>query len=335
VAFVYRLPIPVQPLKAFAAIAIAEHMSPDEIGASALLLGVTFVVLGRTGVVDLVSRVFPRPLVRAIQLAVGLLFLKVAWGLVAQPPVQFRAHALPVSWGIPIGAVLLLALLSLRRVPVSLVVVAIGSVVAVVTARTHLGFGPSHLRVPSFSLQVLWTVLPILVIPQLPLSFANSCLATADAARSYFGDRAAAITPGRLATTFGTATVLAGLISGMPVCHGAGGLSAHYRFGARRAAAPALMGVVLLVLAVGFGSGLAPLLAAFPLPILAGLLASAGVLHIGLLRDLSGVGEWTLAVAIGVLGFATNLAVALGAGLAVWWLVRGGLRLRRVLQAPA
>jgi hypothetical protein len=85
------------------------------------------------------------------------------------------------------------------------------------------------------------------------------------------------------------------------------------------------MGTTLLVLAIGFGSGLASLLTAFPLPILAGLLASAGLLHIGLLRDLSGAREWGLAIGVGVLGFATNLAVALAVGLAVWWLVRGGL----------
>ena len=48
------------------------------------------------------------------------------------------------------------------------------------------------------------------------------------------------------------------------------------------------MGIALLVLALGLGAGLAELLAVFPLPILAGLLAVAGVLHIGLLRDLSG-----------------------------------------------
>ena len=102
--------------------------------------------------------------------------------------------------------------------------------------------------------------------------------ATADAARTYFGERASRITPGRLATSLGTAGLLAGTIGGMPVCHGAGGLTAHYRFGARRAAAPALMGVVLLVLALALGGGLAAVLAAFPLPILAGLLATAGLL---------------------------------------------------------
>jgi hypothetical protein len=172
----------------------------------------------------------------------------------------------------------------------------------------------------------------LLVVPQLPLSFANSCLATADAARTYFGERAAAVTPGRLATTFGTATTFAGAIAGMPVCHGAGGLTAHYKFGARRAAAPALMGAVLLVGALVFGSGLAVLLAAFPLPILAGLLASAGLLHITLLRDLDGVHEWALALGVGIVGFQTNLSVALGAGLAVWWLWRGGQYVRRAMQ---
>jgi hypothetical protein len=61
-------------------------------------------------------------------------------------------------------------------------------------------------------------------------------------------------------------------------------------------------------------------LPAFPLPILAGLLSVAGLLHIGLLRDLRGAKAWSIALLIGVLGFAVNLLVALLVGLAVWWL---------------
>jgi len=38
----------------------------------------------------------------------------------------------------------------------------------------------------------------------------------------------------------------------MPMCHGAGGLQAQYRFGARTGLAPIILGVVVLVLAVGF-----------------------------------------------------------------------------------
>ena len=84
----------------------------------------------------------------------------------------------------------------------------------------------------------VWTALTLLVLPQVPLTFANSCVATADAAQTYFGERAASVRPGRLATTLGSANVLAGPIGGMPVCHGAGGLTAHHSFGARHGPVP-------------------------------------------------------------------------------------------------
>ena len=56
-----------------------------------------------------------------------------------------------------------------------------------------------------------------------------------------------------------------------------------------------------------------------PLPVLAALLAGAGLLHLGLLRDLRRARDIGLALAIGVLGFETNLALALACGLVVWW----------------
>lgn len=335
VAVVYRLPIPVQPLKAFAAIAIAKELGSDEIAAGALIFGVLFLVLGRTGLLDLAARAFPRPLIRGVQLTVGLLLLKVAWGLVTDPPAPFAPHALDARLAVPAAAAALLLLLALRRLPVSLVLVVTGAAVAAVVGHGGIALGPSGLALPSLSAETLWTALTVLVVPQVALTFANSCLAAADAARTYFGERAAGITPGRLATSLGAASVLAGSVSGMPVCHGAGGLTAHYQFGARRAAAPALMGAVLILLAVGVGSGLAAVLAAFPLPILAGLLATAGLLHVGLLRDLRGLHEWALALAVGAVGFQTNLTLALVLGLAGWWLGRGALRLRRVLQPAA
>lgn len=319
VALVYRLPIPVQPLKAFAAIAIAQKLGGDEIAAGALVFGVVFLVLGRTGLLDVAARAFPRPLIRGVQLTVGLLFLKVAWALVTKPPKHFQEHALDRRWAVLLAVGAVLVLLLLRRLPIALVLVAAGGAIATVTASGDIAFGPSGLHFPSLDAHLLWTATTTLVVPQLALSFANSCLATSDAARAYFGERAERATPSRLATTFGAATTLAGMIGGMPVCHGAGGLTAHYQFGARRAVAPALMGSLLLVLALGVGAGLAAVLAAFPLPILAALLATSGLLHIGLLRDLRGAVPWAFALVVGVLGFETNLTLALAVGLVGWW----------------
>jgi sulfate permease, SulP family len=199
-------------------------------------------------------------------------------------------------------------------------------------AADEAAFGPSALVVPSLDMATLATAFTVLVLPQAPLSFANSCLAPADAARVYFGDRAERVRPGSLATTYGVANLFAGSISGMPVCHGAGGLTAHYSFGARTAAAPLVMGTTLLVVAVTAGAGLGAVLPAFPLPILAALLAAAGILHIGLLRDLSGRWSWALALSVGAVGFAFNLMWALALGLGAWWAARA---IGRLLERPA
>jgi sulfate permease, SulP family len=327
-AFVYGLPIPVQPLKAFGAIAIAKGLGSDEIAAGALLMGVIFVTLGRLGVLDLVARGFPRALVRGVQLTVGLLFLKIAWGLVSEPPKAFATHALDPAPAIALGVLVVAMALAFKQQSVSLLLVGAGAAAMLILEGDALAFGPSALALPTIDGATLLTALTVLVVPQLPLSFANSCLATADAARTYFGGRAHRVRPGRLATTFGSANLLAGSISGMPVCHGAGGLTAHYSFGARTGGAPLVMGVALLALALGVGAALAPLLAAFPLPILGGLLASAGLLHIGLMRDLRGVYEWSLALVVGLIGFELNLTIALAVGLAAWWLPRAARALR-------
>ena len=332
-AWVYRLPVPVQPLKAFGAIAIAKGLGSDEIAAGALLMGVIFLTLGRLGLLDLAARTFPRPLIRGVQLTVGLLFLKIAWDLVTDPPKSFSEHALSADWALPLALLTLVLAFALRDYPITLALVAVGAVVTVVLAGGEAAFGPSALALPSLDTATIATAFTVLVVPQVPLSFANSCLATADAAKVYFGDQGSRVRPGRLATTFGSANLFAGAVSGMPVCHGAGGMTAHYAFGARTGGAPLAMGGLLLVLAIGLGTSLAELLTAFPLPILAGVLATAGVLHILLLRDLRGMRAWAFALAVGVVGFEVNLTVALGIGLALWWGAEGLRRLPRLRPA--
>ena len=108
-AFAYGLPIPVQPLKAFGAIAIAKGLGVDVIAAGAMLMGLVFLVLARTGALDLAARAFPRPLIRGVQLAVGLLFLKIAWGLVTDPPAAFAATALSAGVALPLAGLVLAA----------------------------------------------------------------------------------------------------------------------------------------------------------------------------------------------------------------------------------
>ncbi len=315
----YRLPVPVQPLKAFGAIAIALGLGTDEIAAGALLMGGIFVLLGGSGLLDRVAKIFPRPIIRGVQLCVGLLFCQLAWKLTTHPPAAFTDHTLPVWWLAGGTVAVVLACLLFDRRTIVLMLMSIAVLAIALAGHGPLALGPSDLQLPEFSVAAFTTASVALVLPQLPLTFANSCLATADAARTYFGEAAARVRPGRLAMTLGVANLFAGAIGGMPVCHGAGGMTAHFSFGARTGGAPIMMGVAVLFLALVFGASLSMLLASFPLPILAGLLGIAGLLHIALLKDLQGRAHWALAIAVGVTGFLSNLAIALVGALLIWW----------------
>ena len=319
---VYRLPVPVQPLKAFGAIAIAHGFGADDIAAGALLMGAIFLTLGASGLLDWVAKVFPHPIIRGIQLSVGLLFCQFAWKLVSAPPKAFTDHRHSIWWLGIVTVVVIAAALLLRRRQITLVFLLIAIVAMALSFDGSFRFGPSAVHTPHLSWAAFSAAAVALVLPQFPLSFANSCLATADTARTYFGDAARRVRPGRLATTLGLANLFAGAISGMPVCHGAGGMTAHRSFGARSGGAPIMLGSMLIALALAAGATLTVALSGFPVPILAGLLTVAGLLHITLLKDLRGPWQWAFALAVGITGFLSNLAVALVGALLVWWVAR-------------
>jgi len=79
-----------------------------------------------------------------------------------------------------------------------------------------------------------------------------------------------------LAISSGLANVLLSPFGAMPMCHGAGGLQAQYRFGARTGHAPILFGSALLILAVGLADDAAAVFAMIPAGAVGALLIMAG-----------------------------------------------------------
>ncbi len=212
---------------------------------------------------------------------------------------------------------LTIALLRWRRAS-ALIVVALGLGLAVWASwgAGPMALGPTPLALPSITAADLLLAGTLLVLPQIPLTVANSCLAPADAAPVYFPAAASRITPSRLALTLGGANLAVGAISGMPLCHGAGGMSAHHAFGARSWRAPAVIGGALVAVALILGQDLALVLRSFPVAILAALLLVAGITHVRLLGDLRGWFAWAIAVAIGIAGATGHLVTAVILGLA-------------------
>ena len=74
----FRLPMPVQPLKAMAVIAIAQGLGPSVIAAGALLMSIALLFLTATRALDYMNRVVPQPVVRGVQFALGILLIRSA-----------------------------------------------------------------------------------------------------------------------------------------------------------------------------------------------------------------------------------------------------------------
>jgi sulfate permease, SulP family len=316
----FKVPFPVQPLKALTALAVAQQLSPDVIHAAGLEIGVLLVVLSATGLADRLSQFFTTFVIRSLQFGVGTLLVISAFRLAAEPPDIFGAT--PGT-----AAVLLLALGVLIAVAiasrlewnaVAALILAGGVLVGWIVAAPELGsvglYAP-RLDLPPFS--VFGSAFVLLVIPQIPLTYGNAVVGVSHLAREHFGSRASRVTPGAVALSCGLGNVGAAVIGGMPMCHGSSGLSAHIRLGARTNAMNVLLGSTLVLTGVMFSNQVIELFGVLPVWALAGFLAYAGLRHALLIIDQKGK-RLALAAIAGVLGVATgNLAYTTALALAV------------------
>lgn len=317
----FRVPVPVQPLKAFAAAAIALQLDAQTIAAGALLMAAAMAILAVTGAAGWLAARFPVVLVRGIQVSVALLLAKAAVEL-AERGNWDGLPAIDPTASLVMGAVICGALLALRedsRVPGALAALAAGVIVGIAVGGVpgDLALGPGAVSISMPDAAAFGTALTTLVLAQIPLTFGNSIVATADAERTYFGARARRVKPGRLAASIAAANSLAGLTSGLPVCHGAGGATAHYKLGARSALATASAGALFLGLALGLGSSLPALLTVITPGALGGMLLFVAIQHGLLAASLERIDDRLIAAGFGLVTLiSANLAVGFGVAVA-------------------
>jgi MFS superfamily sulfate permease-like transporter len=140
----------------------------------------------------------------------------------------------------------------------------------------QIEFAPGLPQIAIPAWDEVWRSLEIAVLPQLSLTLTNAVIVTASLARELFPATGSIASERNLALSSGLANVLLSPFGAMPMCHGAGGLQAQYRFGARTGLAPIIFGVVVLVLAVGFANHAAALFAIIPIGAVGALLILAG-----------------------------------------------------------
>jgi SulP family sulfate permease len=286
----FRIPMAVQPLKAVAAIALALSLPPSAIASAGLLMGALLLLVGLTNLAPWLAKLFTLPIVRGIQLGLGLLLAREGFRLLLRPQ---GGRILPGGalgpWLVALaGAALLLAVRNSRRFPAALVLLAAGIAWGVALDWGKLpplsfGFVPLELFHPQAA--ELKRVLTLLVIPQFALTFGNSIVATENTAQILYGEQARRVTVRALSLSIGLVNLASAAIMGSPLCHGSGGITAHYRFGARTPKSSYVIGGVCLLLAL-FGRAAVSLLSLIPLAVLAVFLVYVGIQHAAYLGDI-------------------------------------------------
>jgi len=317
----YGIPMPVQPLKAMAALVIAQKLSGGVLFGGGLVVGVIMLVLTVTGLIEWLARVVPKTVVRGIQFGLGLQLVLLALKDYVQAD-GAAGYALAA-----VGFVIIIALMGNRRFPAALFVIALGIIYAFVfkidlgTVSQGAGFRLPHLY--SLTQQDLLTGLVVLAIPQIPLSLGNSILATRQVAEDFFPKRP--LTIRAISFTYSLMNLVNPWFGGVPTCHGSGGMAGHYTFGARTGGSVVIYGCLYLTLGLFFSGCFAQLIQIFPKPILGVLLAFEGLAMLLLVRDIAGSkADLLIAMLIGLMavGLPNGYAIGLIAGTALVYLWR-------------
>jgi MFS superfamily sulfate permease-like transporter len=245
----YRLPIPLEPMKAIAVVVIAAGatggISAGEIAVAGLVLGVIFLVLGYGRFFEVIEHYVPQSVVRGIQLGLALLLIRSSAGFIIEDPLFF---------GIGIAIIAgFFVFVRLRGVPdlSSICVICVGLAGGILL----YGLPPlSLIPAPQLVLPLKSDIVPAvsdLVLPQVVLTIANAILATSLLTKDLFGRD---VPPKKFSTTIGLMNLTSVPFGGFPMCHGAGGLAGQYRYGARTGGANIYAGLIFIVLALFFTS---------------------------------------------------------------------------------
>lgn len=279
---VYRLPMPIEPKKVIAIMAIAQRWTPSMVYATGFGTGLIWLFLSVTGWIQKIADHTPKSVVRGIQIALGVLLgwegLKMMMGLGTWSSAMANFGNQPLFWALGLlSVVVVLTLRENKYAPAALVLVALGVVVGVVKGGLFHTL-QADFRLPSitlFSPGEVWKGMLLAGFAQLPLTATNAVLATAALIKEYWPDRP--VSERKLALNMGLMNTTTTFLGGMPLCHGSGGLAGQYYFGARTGGTNIIEGTIEIGLGLFFSSAIVGLFSAFPMSIIGAMMFMVGL----------------------------------------------------------
>lgn len=321
----FRTPVPIQPMKAIGGMAIAHAgtITPGMIWASGIFTGLFWLVMGATGAVTWIEKITAKPIVRGIMLGLGMNFMAEGLGMMKEG-----------AWIAAGGAALTLILFRQQRIPAMLVLLIYGALAALWQKPdlfSDLSAISLRFRLPEFSFaRMSWSEFAtgclVLGLPQAPLTLGNAIIGTVAENNAHFPDRK--VTVKTVALDHGLMNLVSTGLGGVPLCHGAGGMAGHIRFGARTGGALVILGVLVLLAGLFLSDSIMVIFQIFPRAVLGVILFFAGMELALVVRDVKLKRE-NLFVLLATAGTAMwNMGVAYLVGLLLyygiqrrWWKV--------------
>jgi len=320
----YKMPMPIQPLKAMATIVITQKISPNILYGGGLAIGISMLLLNITKLIDWISRVVPKAVIRGIQLGLGIKL-----GLLA---LQDYVIADGVAGYYLATAAFLLAifLIGNRKYPPAIFIIMLGMFYAFIfKVDAHSFINAVGIHLPQIHTPTWADILTgflILTIPQIPLSIGNSILATNQIANDWYPKHT--VTIRKISYTFSLVNLINPFFSGIPTCHGSGGIVGHHTFGGRTGGSVIIYGCLYIFLGLFLSQGFDTLVHIFPLPILGILLLFESLGLMLLVQDVTdSKSSFMIALLVGLIsgGIQYGFVIGLFVGTLIYYATAKGL----------
>lgn len=289
-AIQWNIPMPVQPMKAIASVALTDGLTYNEVITSGLITSAIVTILGITKTIYIFNKLIPRDIISGMQLGLGLNMIKKGITMIKDTNEWIAVDSYLTASIIGIAS---LIMFKFQKCPVALVLFLVGFFMVIIEIvltndiEKQIGFNISDLD--------FFPINPIInnannltgsdfyngfikgALPQIPLTTLNSVISVGDLALELFPNVNPPITKASIASSIGIMNTIGCLFGGMPMCHGAGGLAGQYKFGARGGFSIAVLGFEKMLIAIFLGRALEQLLEIYPDVVLGILIFFSGL----------------------------------------------------------
>lgn len=309
----YNLPLPVQPQKTIASIALAQKWNSNLVISTGFGTGIVWTILGFSKKLNNIVQKIPKITVKGIQLGLSLIL---GWSAL-----------LYISDNIIFGIIslaIIFAFIKFKKIPTALILTGFG--IFLLFLYNKISLSDLLFSVPSLQFHIpniidLLKGMILAGIAQLFLTLTNVMIATISLMRDLFPDKSD-IDANNLAINMGAMNLMIPFIGGFPLCHGSGGVAAQYAFGARTGGSMIFEGIIEIILGLFFSNMIFSFFSQFPISIFGAMLLYVSFLLAKVsLEDFNKKTFWIIVISA-IFCFILNIFIGFMIGLILFLIYR-------------